>query len=117
MQPEIAKKLVRLNQEFYQTFGEAFSRTRQRIQPGTNRFLENAPAVGTWLDLGCGNGFLVRVWEKQGFRGDYIGLDFSNELLNEAKELCSDMVNVRFHQWDLSSEDFPSDAVPKWWMG
>ncbi len=113
MQPVVAEKLIRLNQEFYQTFGAAFSRTRLRIQPGVRKFLQSVPAQGTWLDLGCGNGYLAREWTRNGFQGSYIGLDNSDVLLNEARILNKDIDHARFHLWDLSSGTFPHRVIPR----
>lgn len=113
MQPAVAERLIHLNQEFYQTFGGAFSRTRMRIQPGVRKFLQSVPAQGTWLDLGCGNGYLAWEWTRDGFQGRYIGLDNSEVLLNEAKILNKDVNNAHFHPWDLSSGIFPDRVVPR----
>jgi len=49
-------RLIELNRQFYQTFAGAFSATRQRIQPGVRRQIEQLPANARLLDLGCGNG-------------------------------------------------------------
>jgi len=82
---ETVKKLLQLNQEFYQRFGAAFAETRRRIQPGVGRVLAEVIRNGDWLDLGCGSGALLSAWIKQGLRGSYTGLDFSEELLTEAR--------------------------------
>jgi SAM-dependent methyltransferase len=38
------------------------------------------------LDFGCGAGHLLRLLQKQGFNGEYVGYDISAELIKLAKE-------------------------------
>ena len=65
MKEEIIKKLLAINQEFYQSFGEAFAETRRRIQPGVKRVLAELIHDGDWLDLGCGSGALITVGSRR----------------------------------------------------
>ena len=86
MKDEIVQKLLHINQEFYQRFGEAFAETRRRIQPGVARILNDFGGDGDWLDLGCGSGALIVNWIELGFKGSYTGIDFSEALLAEARK-------------------------------
>jgi len=79
--------LLDLNRQFYQQFGAAFAATRQRIQPGVARLLGQVPLEGRWLDIGCGNGELSRDLRRRGFTGQYVGLDFSKEMLEAASAI------------------------------
>jgi 2-polyprenyl-3-methyl-5-hydroxy-6-metoxy-1,4-benzoquinol methylase len=81
-----ARSLIRLNQQFYQTFAEQFSATRQQIQPGVRKVIRQIPQDCRILDLGCGNGKLWQRLVEGGFQGQYTGLDFSAKLLDVAKE-------------------------------
>jgi 2-polyprenyl-3-methyl-5-hydroxy-6-metoxy-1,4-benzoquinol methylase len=85
MHPSTAQKLVELNRDFYREFGGAFAATRRRLQPGALRALGSLPLAGRWLDLGCGSGEVPRHLARMGFTGSYLGLDFSAELLAEAR--------------------------------
>jgi 2-polyprenyl-3-methyl-5-hydroxy-6-metoxy-1,4-benzoquinol methylase len=97
------KKLIDLNQLFYQTLAVQFSATRQCLQPGVRRILETLPGGARILDLGCGNGELARQLARQGYAGSYTGLDASAGLLEEARrDLTAGPVDVRFLQADLS---------------
>lgn len=78
--------LLALNRQFYQTFGHSFAETRRRVQPGVRRVLERLPPEGCWLELGCGSGSLAVEWARQARRGAYLGLDFSPQLLAEARQ-------------------------------
>ena len=77
MNPGTAQRLVEINRDFYTHFGDSFSATRRRIQPGVRRVLARLKGDESILDLGCGNGELARELAKRGQRGPYLGVDFS----------------------------------------
>lgn len=106
MSPETAAKLLTLNRQFYQTLGPSFSSTRQRIQPGVGRFLTTINPDASILDLGCGNGALVRVLAAQGHRARYVGVDFCAELLREASQNRPVSLRADFIQADLADPDW-----------
>jgi tRNA (uracil-5-)-methyltransferase TRM9 len=87
-----AQTLIRLNQQFYQTFAEQFSATRQQIQPGVRNVIRQIPSNCRILDLGCGNGKLWQKLIEQGFLGEYVGLDFSAKLLEAAAKQTSQTI-------------------------
>lgn len=95
-----AARLIEINREFYTRFGDAFSATRHRIQPGVRRVLGRLKGDESILDLGCGNGELARELSKRGHRGSYLGVDFSLPLLQDA-EVQPDGFPARFLQADL----------------
>ena len=101
MQDAIISRLLSLNQEFYQTFGESFAETRTRLQPGVMRILKETPQVASVLDLGCGTGGVVRQLDALGHRAAYFGLDSSAVLLSHAKA-SSTHPRAEFRQADLS---------------
>ena len=84
-----AEILIRLNQQFYQTFAEQFSATRQQIQSGVRNVIRQIPPNCRILDLGCGNGRLWQRLVELGFQGDYVGLDFSTGMLEVAEQQAS----------------------------
>jgi SAM-dependent methyltransferase len=99
-----AQKLIELNREFYTRFGAEFSSTRQRLQPGVKRILDSLRGDESILDIGCGNGELARELTRRGFRGSYLGVDFSLPLLDAAAAPHS--FPVKFVQGDLSSMEW-----------
>jgi SAM-dependent methyltransferase len=122
MEDRTAFALVELNRKFYEEFGAAFSATRQRIQPGVRRVLENLPDEGCWLDLGCGNGSLARVWIENRRKSTYLGLDFSESLLMAAsKDLRpksdTGADRVAFLQADLTSEEWDKGLAAESFSG
>ncbi len=110
MRDETCQRLLAINKEFYQSFGQAFAETRQRIQPGVARALAEWISPGDWLDIGCGSGTLAKTWIKNGVQASYFGLDFSSELLEVARgqviEGSVQGVRVRFVQADLMKPDW-----------
>jgi tRNA (uracil-5-)-methyltransferase TRM9 len=92
--------LIRLNHQFYQTFAEQFSATRQQIQPGVRKVTRQIAPLDRILDLGCGNGKLWQRLVDNGFRGVYVGLDFSTELLAAAAQTTSQA----FARWPTISQ-------------
>jgi 2-polyprenyl-3-methyl-5-hydroxy-6-metoxy-1,4-benzoquinol methylase len=105
-----AARLVELNREFYTRFGDSFSTTRHRIQPGVRRVLDMLKGYESILDLGCGNGELARALAKRGHRGSYLGLDFSLPLLREA-ESQPEGFSAKFRQVDLTQLSAFSDQL------
>lgn len=110
MDAKIAAALVELNQRFYETTASSFAATRRRVQPGILRLLPDLPDPPgkTWADLGCGPGALAREWLRQGRTSRYLGLDFSQNLLEEARQMVADLLPgapndaVRFVQANLA---------------
>ena len=96
-----AARLIEINRDFYTRFGDSFSATRRRIQPGVRRILGMLKGDESILDLGCGNGELARELEKQGHRGPYLGLDFSVPLLQDA-DTQPEGFSAKFLEGDLT---------------
>ncbi len=104
MQPQVARKILELNHQFYQTFAEEFSATRQRIQPGVQRILETLPPNTTVLDLGCGNGNFAENLFEGGHLDTYVGMDVSEKMVQIAKK--SKLPNAKFLAGDLADPDW-----------
>jgi tRNA (uracil-5-)-methyltransferase TRM9 len=116
MQPSIAQRLIEINRKFYTDFGESFSATRGRIQPGVRHILDSMDGDETILDLGCGNGELARTLARDGHHGAYLGLDFSLPLLADAESMPEGF-SAEFRKVDLTKLSEISDqlsAIGKW---
>ncbi len=109
MNPTTISRLLELNRQFYQTFALPFSATRQRLQPGVIKILEQISPEDDLLDLGCGNGELARELARSGHQGSYTGLDFSPTLLEQARVGQPD--HFRFVLADLSSPAWDADLA------
>src|SRR3972149_5475504 len=108
MNAAIAAQLIALNRLFYADFGQPFSATRGRIQPGARQILSRLKGMERILDLGCGNGELARTLAERGHRGAYLGLDFSLPLLKEAESQPGGFT-VNFQRTDLTAPGWDSD--------
>ncbi len=101
MDANTAARLIEINREFYTHFGDSFSATRHRIQPGVRRVLEMLKGDESILDLGCGNGELARELAKRNHHGAYLGVDFSLPLLQDA-DFQPEGFPVKFMEVDLT---------------
>lgn len=101
MDSATAARLIELNRDFYTRFGDSFSATRHRIQPGVRRVLDMLQGDESILDLGCGNGELARELAQRSHRGSYLGVDFSLPLLREA-ESQPEGFSAKFMEADLT---------------
>jgi len=100
--------LIRLNQRFYKACAQSFGETRA----DSTRELDPAVALirhrSSVLDIGCGNGRLQRRYHELQPDGIYVGIDFSDELIEEAKRsqkkrVSSDNVHATFIRADITS--------------
>lgn len=123
MNHQTQEQLIALNDQFYQTFGPAFAATRLRIQPGIRTLLDEIPMEGFWLDIGCGNGVLGKLWAQQKRTGCYIGLDFSDELLEHAQKITSGLggnnLVLRYIKAGMTDDPWPVEDVDvcREWFG
>lgn len=95
---DTAECLLGINRKFYNHFGDSFSATRQRLQPGVKKILETIREDDSVLDLGCGNGHFLREIHKRGHRAPLLGVDFSLPLLRDAEST----LEVSFKEADLT---------------
>jgi tRNA (uracil-5-)-methyltransferase TRM9 len=102
MNSAVADNLIAINREFYARFGEQFSATRQRLQPGVKKILETIRDDDSVLDLGCGNGHFLRELRGRGHKALLLGVDFSLPLLRDAVATPG----VSFREIDLTK--FPT---------
>lgn len=105
MDKEIVNQIIELNRQFYQSFGEEFSATRGRIQPGVRKILERIGRDDSILDLGCGNGEFLRQLAAGGHRAPVLGVDFSLPLLNDAEQIPEGFP-ARFLAMDITANDW-----------
>jgi tRNA (uracil-5-)-methyltransferase TRM9 len=120
MDSRTAAALIDLNRRFYSEFGPAFAATRQRIQNGVRRVLGQIPDEGDWLDIGCGSGALAVEWLRQRRQSSYLGLDFSTQLLDEARRAVDGLPgsqHVRFAVADLADPEWAADLPPGGFRG
>jgi tRNA (uracil-5-)-methyltransferase TRM9 len=98
MNSATVERLLTINREFYSHFGEQFSATRQRLQPGVKKILDSIQEDVSVLDLGCGNGNFLREIRRRGHKAPLLGVDFSLPLLRDAESAPG----VIFREVDLT---------------
>ena len=108
MDSETRNKLLALNNVFYNQFAPSFSATRHQVQPGVRKLIEEMIAASSILDVGCGNGTLARALAERGYRGAYLGLDMSQDLLENAQKLLGTPPQGEFEFLTIDL------ANPKW---
>jgi ubiquinone/menaquinone biosynthesis C-methylase UbiE len=97
---------------FTPEIASAYLRTFGHPAPGSKQILldilrkQKTVACPSILDLGCGNGQLYNYFKSQGFFSSYIGVDFSDMLLDVARR---ENPEARFIKDDLTQ----LEHVPK----
>src|SRR3989338_7841048 len=85
MKEKTAIRLLETVRVTYDTIAADFDRTRQRIWPEFDRFSRYLSRDARILDVGCGNGRLLKFLDGKFFRS-YKGVDHSNALLKFARQ-------------------------------
>ena len=84
---------------------------------GLRKLLENQSKnkTITIIDLGCGNGDMLRYVSKFGRKNNYsfklIGVDANNAAIEYAKELSKEYSELSFSTIDILSEDFKKKII------
>ncbi len=120
MDLSVQSQLLKLNQDFYERFATSFSATRHQEQPGVRRLTQRILKSRSVLDIGCGNGTFGRALSKKGFSGHYVGVDMSQNLLGQAKEMTGkpplgdfqfQLVNLSERGWHRQIQHGPFDWI------
>jgi ubiquinone/menaquinone biosynthesis C-methylase UbiE len=91
----------------YERIGDHFSKTREYAWPEVESFVADAGAVGTAVDIGCGNGRHAELLAATAER--VVGLDASRALLAAARERLGD--GAALVLGDATRLPFESDTV------
>ena len=78
MRTFVARRLLRINANFYRQFGAEFAASRSALQPGMLRALQALDGCAALLDVGCGNGRFAGALPAP---LHYVGVDSSAALL------------------------------------
>ncbi|MCX6739802.1 MAG: class I SAM-dependent methyltransferase [Candidatus Parcubacteria bacterium] len=83
MKRETAIKIIKSNKILYNEIAKDFSQTRYDIWPEFEYFKGYLHDGQEVMDLGCGNGRLLELLKD--YKVDYLGVDFSENLIREAQ--------------------------------
>lgn len=99
MKKSKAKKIMDDLRDDYNLVSSSFASSRDRMWPELKFLFDYAKPGEKTLDLGCGNGRFSQYLEKT----DYVGVDFSEGMISEAKKrfpeksfLVGDALNLPF---------------------
>jgi tRNA (uracil-5-)-methyltransferase TRM9 len=119
MKKEYAEYLLKKTKEDYNKIAEEFSRTRSQVWEEVRFLFDDYVIPGEKvLDLGCGNGrFFEVLKDKERFfevlkdkEVDYIGVDFSEKLIEIAKKRFPE---AKFQVADALNLPFPNSFFDK----
>ena len=84
MKKETAANIIEQGKQTYEVIAQDFSRTRQELWPILNLFKQYINDGDRILDVGCGNGRLIKIMQDK--QVDYLGIDNSENLIKLARE-------------------------------
>ncbi len=88
MKPIQAQKLTEQTQADYDKIASRYAATRQEFWPGLERFKKYFREGMQVLDFGCGPGQMWNLVKEEA--SEYVGLDFSSELIRIAQKNIQD---------------------------
>jgi tRNA (uracil-5-)-methyltransferase TRM9 len=105
---ETIEKLLVLNREFYAAFAQPFADSRSLSDPALTSILPHIPQHARLLDVGCGNGRLACLLDRERPGAVYIGIDAVPELIEVARAQAADLENIasQFHVADITQSDW-----------
>lgn len=109
MNPSYAKYLIEKIKQDFDKIAESFSESRKELWPEfeeLKKYIKNGERV---LDLGCGNGRLFELFKGRNI--EYTGVDFSEKLIEKAKEKYGDYFKVA----DTFNLPFPDNHFDSIW--
>jgi 2-polyprenyl-3-methyl-5-hydroxy-6-metoxy-1,4-benzoquinol methylase len=85
MDEKIIEQLLALNYAFYATFARPFAASRSLSDPALTCILPHIPQRARVLDVGCGNGRLAFLLDRERPGATYLGVDVIPELIEVAR--------------------------------
>lgn len=107
MREKTAKKILAKVKKTYDEIAEDFSQTRDRAWPEFEKFSKHLKSHFEILDLGCGNGRLYQYLKP----ANYLGIDSSKKLLDEARKLHPEGKFIEGDQQEIPTEDGKFNVV------
>lgn len=94
MEREIIERLLALNHKFYTDFAETFANSRSVSDPALTAILPYLPQRARVLDIGCGNGRLALLLNRERLGTTYVGVDEIPALIAVARDQAGQLDNT-----------------------
>ncbi|MBL7065397.1 MAG: methyltransferase domain-containing protein [Anaerolineae bacterium] len=94
MDKETTARLLALNREFYATFARPFAASRPTSDPALVCILPYIPQRASVLDVGCGNGRLALLLDRERPGVTYLGVDAAPELVALARAQAEQLTTI-----------------------
>ena len=125
MKKETAEKILEENKKVFEVIAQEFSETRKENWPEIEELVKFVKPQDKILDLGCGNGRLLKIFLEKNLEIDYTGVDKCEKLIEIAKNqfpqtkfLAADVLNLPFKEKEFDSvfaiaflHHFPSEEL------
>jgi len=107
MNKKLAQKILEDTQANYNRNAEDFSRAREEMWSEADLLSDYINEGDNVLDLGCGNGRYFKALKDKEL--NYLGIDFSEKLINIAREKFSDCPDANFKTGDVLDLKLPEN--------
>jgi SAM-dependent methyltransferase len=102
MDPETIETLLALNRRFYTDLAAPFSASRPAGDPALATILPHIPGHARLLDVGCGNGRLARLLDRERPGAAYTGVDWSPAFIEPLRASPPPHMAATFHLADVT---------------
>jgi tRNA (uracil-5-)-methyltransferase TRM9 len=98
-------RLLALNRAFYAAFARPFAASRPADDPALACILPYIPRRASVLDVGCGNGRLAHLLDRERPGATYVGVDVVPELIEVARAQAERLAAIpaEFHTADITA--------------
>jgi tRNA (uracil-5-)-methyltransferase TRM9 len=110
MDGETVERLLALNREFYEALARPFAASRPASDPALTCILPYIPHRARVLDVGCGNGRLALLLDRERPGASYVGVDAAEELIEVARARTGQLTHI-------STEFRVTDVTRPGWGG
>ena len=113
MKDETIERLLALNRHFYAAFAEHFAASRSVSDPALTSILPYLPSTARILDVGCGNGRLALLLDRERPGSSYVGVDAVPELIEQARAQARDLssTSATFRMLDVTEKGWPEQLA------
>ena len=94
MDEKIIEQLLALNYAFYATFARPFAASRSLSDPALTCILPHIPQHARVLDVGCGNGRLAFLLDRERPGATYLGVDVVPDLIEVARAQAGQLATI-----------------------